>query len=411
MIALPMLLAAFLGGSPGAPSSITIASVRGEQRVDVVVAPDGSPALPARALLAALGGTFKQQDAWVDVFVARQQLRFLVGAPLYVFNGQVAPLASAPWAVLDTLYLPLQVVSDVLPRLFSERYRYDPASARLMDAGWQLVQGTGEPAPASAGATPRFTPRPTDGKLRRGHVVVVDPGHGGDDPGNPGLYFPRGVKEKHVTLQVGLLLRDELERRGVSVRMTRTTDVRPGLLTRAPLCDASCDLFVSLHVDALDPRRRRDYRGISGYHTLIIGEENTEDADRVATLENEALRFETAADRDQAEGALDFILKDLQVNEFLRESERAGSLIQSHLGEVHSGVNRGVRQSTRLAVLNTARRPAVLVEMGYSTHPGDARFMTDRVSQRRMAAALADAIVAYLADYERKTANLDGAGS
>jgi N-acetylmuramoyl-L-alanine amidase len=71
-------------------------------------------------------------------------------------------------------------------------------------------------------------------------------------------------------------------------------------------------------------------------------------------------------------------------------------------------VNRGVRQSTRLAVLNTARRPAVLVEMGYSTHPGDARFMTDRVSQRRMAAALADAIVAYLADYERKTASRDG---
>lgn len=393
---------------PALPLVVTIASVRGEQQVPVQVAPDGSPVVAARALLAALGGTYKQQDGWVDVFVARQQLRLLIGAPWFVYNGQVAPLVSAPLAVQDTLYLPLQLVADVLPRLFAERYRYDPATARLMDAGWQLVQGTGEPAAPTDKPIRRPVPRASDGKLRRAHLVVVDAGHGGDDPGNPGRFFPAGVKEKHVTLQVALLLRDELERRGVSVRMTRTTDVRPGLFTRAPLCDASCDLFVSLHVDALDPRRRRDYRSISGFHTLIIGEENTEDADRVAALENEALRYETAADRDEAAGALDFILKDLQVNEFLRESERAGALIQAHLADVHTGVNRGVRQSNRLAVLNTARRPAVLVEMGYSTNPGDARFMVERASQRRMATALADAIVAWLADYERKTSTLTG---
>ncbi len=394
---------------PVVPAAVTIASVRGEQQVTVQVAPDGSPVLAARALLGALGGTYKQQDGWVDVYVARQQLRLLIGAPWLVYNGHVAPLVSAPLAMADSLYLPLQLVSDVLPRLFAERYHYDPATARLMDAGWQLVQGSGEPAPAATDKPIRRpTPRPSDGKLRRAHLVVVDAGHGGDDPGNPGRFFPAGVREKHVTLQVALLLRDELERRGVSVRMTRTTDVRPGLFTRAPMCDASCDLFVSLHVDALDPRRRRDYRSISGFHTLIIGEENTEDADRVAALENEALRYETAADRDEAASALDFILKDLQVNEFLRESERAGALIQSHLAEVHTGVNRGVRQSNRLAVLNTARRPAVLVEMGYSTHPGDARFMVGRTSQRRMAAALADAIVEWLADYERKTSTLTG---
>ncbi len=412
MISLLLLLA----GLGTAPSTVTIASVRGEQRVDVLTAPDGSSVLAARPLLAALGGTFKQQDAWLDVFVARQQLRFLLGAPVYVFNGAASPMAAPAYTVRDSVYLPLQLVTEILPRLFGERYRYDAENGRLMDSGWQLVKGTGEPAPTVSSApapVPRMRPSSRNGTLRREHLVTVDAGHGGDDPGNPGLFFPRGMKEKHVTLQVALLLRDELERRGVRVRMTRTTDVRPGIFTRAPMCDASCDLFVSLHVDALDPRRRRDYRGVSGYHTLIIGEENTEDADRVASLENEALRFETVADKERAESALDFILKDLQMNEFLRESERAGALIQEHLAEVHTGVNRGVRQSNRLAVLNTARRPAVLVEMGYSTNPGDAKFMAERASQRRIAASLADAILAYLADYERKvdTTAVEDAGT
>ena len=110
---------------------------------------------------------------------------------------------------------------------------------------------------------------------------------------------------------------------------------------------------------------------------------------------------------------LNKLLKDLQMNEFLRESERAGALIQEHLSEVHTGVNRGVRQSNRLAVLNTARRPAVLVEMGYSTNPGDAKFMSEPASQRKLAKSLADAILAYLADYERKvdTAAVGDTGS
>ena len=70
---------------------------------------------------------------------------------------------------------------------------------------------------------------------------------------------------------------------------------------------------------------------------------------------------------------------------------------------MHTGDNRGVDQSNRLAVLNTARRPAILVEMGYSTNPPDARLLTGRKSQQALATAIADAIVAYLLEYQRKT--------
>jgi N-acetylmuramoyl-L-alanine amidase len=385
----------------GAPSAVTIASVRGEQRVPVSIGADGAPMLQARALLAALGGTFKQQDAWLDVFVARQQLRFLLATPYVVFDGRAQPLVSGAIVQRDTAYLPLQLVTDVLPRLFAERYRYDVEAARLMDAGWQLVKGSGDAAPIEA--TPkarRGGAAPAGGTLRRQHVVTVDAGHGGVDPGNPGVFFPAGMKEKDVTLQMSLLLRDELRSRGIAVRMTRTRDTLIALGDRGAFCTEECDLFVSLHVNSLP--RRRGSSDIRGFETFFLAEAKTEDAERVAKMENEAVRFEPETEATAEQQGLDFILKDLAANEYLRESARLAELIQSQLGNVNPGGDRGVKQAGFM-VLTTARRPAVLVEMGYSTNPADARLLTSKGSQQRMAAAIADAVVGYLADYERKT--------
>jgi N-acetylmuramoyl-L-alanine amidase len=239
-------------------------------------------------------------------------------------------------------------------------------------------------------------------------VVTIDPGHGGVDPGNPGVYFPRGVREKDVVLQIGILLREELQKRGVGVRMTRTTDTLIALGDRGPVCTAACDLFVSLHVNSL--ARRRGYTEVRGYETFFLAEARTEDAARVAQMENDAVRFETGeSDGPRTEG-LDFILKDLQLNEHLRESARAAELVQKKLGTAHTGMDRGVKQAG-FKVLTTARRPAILVELGYSTNPQDGRLLTVRKSQRAMSVAIADAIVDYLRDYERKTAGIEAGGA
>jgi N-acetylmuramoyl-L-alanine amidase len=244
--------------------------------------------------------------------------------------------------------------------------------------------------------------------LRPGHIVTIDPGHGGVDPGNPGTFFPRGTREKDVTLQVGLLLRDELKRRGVGVTMTRSSDTLIALGDRGRFCTEACDLFVSLHVNSL--ARRPGYTDIRGFETYFLAEARTEDAARVAQMENEAVRFEGGTP-DAASGVgLDFILKDLQLNEHLRESARAADLVQRNLKTVHVGDNRGVKQAGFM-VLTTARRPAILVELGYSTNPEDGRFLTTYASQKAMAFALADAVVEYLLEYERKTHSADSGAS
>ncbi len=379
------------------PTAVTIATPRGEVRVAVERDHTGAPIVAAQLFFAAVGGMVSETGVWAQASVPGQRFLFLVGTPYYRVGDQVLVLASPMVRRRDTLFVPLQFLTETLPQRFAQRYHYDGPRARFTEIGGS------EPVLHATGTPPNG--------LLPGHMVTIDPGHGGSDPGNPGKYFPKGVQEKHVTLQIGLLVRNELQARGVAVRMTRTTDVRTPLLERAPMCSDGCDLFVSLHVDAL-PSSRRDYRSVRGFHTLIIGEENSADAARVARMENESLRYEIEDGAGAEDDALAFIFKDLSRNEYLLESASAAELIQAHLAEIHGGENLGVRQQNRLAVLNTAQRPAMLVEMGYATNRQDAQFMQSQSGQRKIAGALADAIVQYLIQYDRKVGAgvLSGAG-
>lgn len=389
MIAALALLAAISGHD--APRTVMVSTPRGEQRIPVRADRSGTPVVSAPELLAALGGTVKLGETWADVTVSQQGFRFLLGAPLYIFNDRLESLAAPVIVVRDTMFLPLQFIVEVLPTFLSERYHYDRRAARLIEErGRFLASGSGSGRLANG--------------LRPGHMVTVDAGHGGVDPGNPGMFFPRGVKEKDVTLQVALLLRDELRRRGVGVRMTRTTDTLIALGERGSYCTEKCDLFVSLHVNSLP--HRRGFTDTRGFETYFLAEAKTEDAARVAKMENEAVRFESVSEEATPLGGIDFIVKDLQLNEHLRESARLAELVQGGLGQVHTGPDLGVKQAGFM-VLTTARRPAILVEMGYSTNPQDGRYMISSTGQHAMASSIAEAIVQYLLEYERKTEAAD----
>jgi len=393
------------GAAPraGAPMSVVVSTARGETRVPVRIEPEIGPVLPAPTLLGALKGVERVEGAWAEVEIASQEFGFLLGVPIYRIRGELRPLVGAARIRRDTLFLPIQFVTQVLPEQLAGRFSYDREAGRLVElTGRAVAAVAGEPVevsktPSAGPAAPARDERRLPNGLRRGHVVAIDPGHGGTDPGNPGVYFPRGVREKDVTLKVGLLLKEQLLARGVGVIMTRTTDTLINLMHRGAYCRDRCDLFMSIHVNSLP--RRKGYTVPRGYETYYLDAARTEDAARVAQMENDAVRFEEPD--GQPAGGLDFILKDLQLNEHLREAVRLAELTQSHLGEVHTGPSRGVKPA-RLAVLTTARRPAVLVELGFSTNPQDARLMANARSQRNLASSLADAVVSYLLEYEQR---------
>jgi len=385
-----LLSVALASGS--APAQLVVSTPRGETRIAVSADQEGRPMVAALPLAAALGGALRQDGYWATVVISRQDFSFLVGAPLFRLNDRLEPLSVPAAQRGDSLYLPYQFVSEILPRFLGELYQFDRLNGRLLQR---------TPPPPAA-------PKRLANGLLPGHVVTVDAGHGGVDPGNPGRYFPAGITEKNVTLQVALLVRDELLRQGVGVIMTRTTDTLINLRDRAPYCADACELFVSLHVNSL--ARRPGYTSVRGFDTYFLGEAKTEEAGRVARMENDAIRYEAPAAAGPSAGGLDFILRDLQANEYLRESARAAELVQSSLDPVHTGDNRGVKQAG-YAVLTTARRPAILVEMGFSTNPEDGRLLSSRTSQKQLARAIADAIVNYLREFERKSgAGPDTAG-
>lgn len=387
------LLAALLLASPAArvtsPESVLVVTPRGQTVIPVSIE-RGGPAVAAPLLAEPLGLTLTVTGASATVLVGGTTFVFQLGAP-YARAGQaVCALADAPYVARDTLFLPLPWLAECLPRTLAPRYRWEAASGRLVVS-----------APAAVAIL--RPPNPLTG-LHLRHAVVVDPGHGGVDPGNPGLYFPGHLTEKDITLAIGRLLRAELLRRGIDVVMTRSTDTLIDLDDRGGYCKDACDLFVSIHVNSMPPGRRQSRA--SGVETYFLSDAKTEDAQRVAQFENSAIRFESRPDSGMK--AMDFIFRDLAMNEYVRESARLAELVQAKVTEIHPGGDRGVQQAS-FAVLATARRPAILVETGFATNKDDGAFLVSSVGQHKIATAIADGIVAYLLDFERKLA-VQGAG-
>ena len=388
--------------------AVVIATPRGQTTIPVTTE-RGQAAVAASRLVAPLELTVALDGPRVTVGLGGAVFVFQLGAPFVRAGGVVCALVGEPYLTRDTLFLPLSWLADCVPRALGARYRWDPVPPRLEElpvAGpVAAARPAGGGAPPAAGTVHAAAPNPLTG-LRLRHVVVIDPGHGGVDPGNPGRYFPDGLVEKDITLAIARLLRAELVRRGIGALLTRATDTLIDLADRGAFCKAQCDLFISIHVNSMPAGRRADRA--SGAETYFLSDAKTEDQERVANMENEVIRFETGPPTS-ATGPLGYILRDLQLNEYLRESAQLAALVQDSVTKVHPGGDHGVQQAAFM-VLTTARRPAILVETGFATNRTDGAFLASSLGQHKLASAIAEGIVAYLLEFERKLAVVAPAG-
>ena len=332
-------------------------------------------------------------------------------------------LARAPEVRKGTLYVPLQLVVELVPRIAGnlawdvDRFELRAFSSVTRHEDRNVVQA-GRSTPAETRSTERdggaAVDRPSrgfavpasstpSGPLRSRRLVVVDAGHGGPDAGMRGPIAggPR-VAEKNITLAVSKRVGAALGQRGIDVKYTRTTDTLIALSDRGRIAnEAHADLFVSIHVNAANPGWK-DPGAARGFETYFLAEAKTEDARRVERMENEVVKFETQA-AARAGDPLNFILHDMAQNEHLRESNELAELIQRRIGQVHPGPSRGVKQAG-FRVLVTAFMPAVLVEIGFGTNASEASYMTDPNRMEELSAAIADGILEYLKRYERRVA-------
>ncbi|MCE2941334.1 MAG: N-acetylmuramoyl-L-alanine amidase [Gemmatimonadetes bacterium] len=404
-------------GAAQVPSQVVVRSPDRALAVPVAVL-DSGPAVRGDEFAAALGGQWRPQGGatWA-LLVEGTRLEFEAGSAWVRTAGQPVPLPSAPELRAGVLWLPFAVVTDVVPRVVSGvLYDASRAEVRLFRSSGTLpsaayrastsrgLRRTPPPGPPTIGEAP--APR-ASGEF----TVVVDAGHGGPDRGMRGPHDCRPgtcVYEADITLEVAREVAAALRRRGARVVMTRTRDTLIALADRGHIANrARGDLFLSIHVNAANPRWS-DPGATRGFETYFLSDAKTEDERRVAQMENESVRFETAADAPAGDD-LSFLLNDMAQNEHLRESSEVARLVQDRLRRIHPGPNRGVKQAG-FRVLVTAFMPAVLVEIGFGTNRREAAWMTDRGEQERLGAAVADAAMEYLARYERRVGGGRGPG-
>jgi N-acetylmuramoyl-L-alanine amidase len=245
--------------------------------------------------------------------------------------------------IMEAVFIPIKqevpVNSAVVENVRAAQFQADPDIARVVVT---LKRKAAYTITADAGGT-ALVIVVADAPLR-GHVVVIDPGHGGKDPGAIG---PTGLMEKHVTLDIGLRVRRLLVEDGVRVVMTRETDVYIELADRARIArERGGTVFVSLHTNA---------------NTLAA-----------------------------VNGSETYYLTPLSLS--------LAQMIQDELARALGLPSRGIKTANFL-VLRENTLPSVLVEVAFISHPQEEARLREEAFRDRIAAATARGITRFLAIY------------
>jgi N-acetylmuramoyl-L-alanine amidase len=223
--------------------------------------------------------------------------------------------------------------------------------------------------------------RPAPSPARR---VVLDPGHGGSNPGAQGVVA--GLREKHVTLVLANLVAARLRERGFDVTLTRTGDRSLTLRQRVDVANKlAADVFVSIHANASPTRTQR------GYETFVL-------TPRGVDVDGRALRSDSRVPRPGIGDDIALVLDDVERGAVQWEAAELAARMQKALRARRGDEgDRGVRQDAHHVLLG-ATMPAVLVEVGFIDHPIEGKQVADPATQAELADAIAEAIEDQLAE-------------
>jgi len=348
----------------------------------------GFAAVPA-SLLSELGWRVSRDATTVLVELPGEvAITLRLGSPFFRWDGVALQMTDAPYEDRGTLHVPLQLLTDFFPRRLPDLYAFDGPNATLT---------AGDP-----GAVVRGRPVPGGGSVPDGpsvyagvRVVVIDPGHGGSDPGVLG---PAGIREKDVALRIGLRLAEALGAHpDLEVHLIRDDDTFVDLWRRGEIAtELKGDrpgVFVSIHANSVPGRRNA-----TGFETYFLSEARTEHERRVSAIENAPMSFLGQGVDADAQPDIDFILRELRNLDHQHWSALLAEFVQEELDVFHPGPNRGVKQGV-LAVLTNALMPSVLVEVGYLSDNDEARLLGRESFQHDAGEGIAEAVLRFFERY------------
>jgi len=232
-------------------------------------------------------------------------------------------------------------------------------------------------------------------------TVVIDPGHGGTDPGALG----KNTKEKDITLAVslelGALIRKNMP--DVKVIFTRESDVAVPLYKRSEIANKNkADLFISVHCNSIDGNAAKK-RLANGMEVYVMGQHVSKENLAVAKRENSVILLEEGYQTNY--GGFDpnspesMIMLTLLQNNYLENSIRFAELVEGEFRTRAKRPSRGVKQAGFLVLRNTAM-PSILIELGFISHPDEETYMKDPNGQSILASAIFRAFRDYKQEME-----------
>ena len=308
---------------------------------------------------------------------------FLKGARIGQYKAEVVRVVLDTENIKDYKIFPLsdpaRLVIDVRGERSTEISRLEPSVTAVPE---RVIVPKLEEQSAGAGKKSRPSKKTAISKIRR---IVVDPGHGGHDPGAVG---PNGLQEKDVVLAIGLKLRELFrEELGVDVVMTRSTDVFIPLEERTAIANkVGADLFLSVHANAAPNRTA------AGIETYYLNLAKTDKVAQLAAKENGTTLEKVSV--------LQAILFDLMANYKLNDSAHLADEVQKSLHKKirtrYSDVkNLGVKQGP-FYVLVGASMPSILVETAFLSNAAEESRLRDSAYQDMTANGIFEGVRSYI---------------
>ena len=221
-------------------------------------------------------------------------------------------------------------------------------------------------------------------------TVVIDPGHGGSDPGAIGR---TGLKEKDLVLDIAKRVKKQLNENGVDVVLTRDRDRFIPLEKRAQIAnERDVDFFVSIHANSAR------LKGARGFEVYYLSNAVDDSARAVEAAENSFLKFDDSSFQ-RRNTDLEATVWDLVYTENREESIELAKYITKAVDASTSLHNRGVK-SARFYVLKGAQMPAVLIEVGFISNPIEEKNLKDTSYRQAVASAIVKGILNYKNVYE-----------
>lgn len=229
-------------------------------------------------------------------------------------------------------------------------------------------------------------------------TVVIDPGHGGVDPGALG----RKSKEKDINMNVSKLLASMIDDKypEVKVIFTRTTDVKIPLVQRADIANkANADLFISIHSNASKSKTA------NGCETFTLGAGSSVEAKAAAMYENEVIlsedNFEEIYKGFDPRSSESYIIFELIRNHDMELSAEIAQMVQVGMVKESKLTNRGV-SSAGFLVLHRTVMPSILVELGFITNSKDENLIASKEGQKKLAKGIFEGFSKYYEIYGQK---------